>query len=143
MSKFRIHLQRHPFLTFKTQQAAASTPLWALHTGFILRLEPNLAPLLRAKGMVEGGHGANLLSQLLVPWGHPIFSGLAAPQLPLVPRPFCLSPFRTTACLFCRGLLQKYRFGLAEVGEEMFERESSGRQSQGCENGLSGPRNSR
>jgi len=37
------------------------------------------------------------------------------------------------------SLQQKYHFGLAEVGEEMSECESTYRQSQGCENGLPSP----
>ena len=51
--------------------------LWALRARFILRLEQNLAPLLQAKGLIEGGHGANLLSWLLLAWGHSSFSAPA------------------------------------------------------------------
>lgn len=52
--------------------------LWAPRARFILRLEHNLAPLLQAKGMTECGHGANLLSWLLLACGDPSFSALAA-----------------------------------------------------------------
>lgn len=37
------------------------------------------------------------------------------------------------------ALQQKYLFGLADVEKEMSECESTNRQSQGCENGLSPP----
>lgn len=65
---------------------------------------------------------------------------IPAIPIPLVPPPLGSSPLPGRPRSLCRGLLQKYRSGLAEVGEEMSERESTGRQSQDREDGLSQPR---
>lgn len=130
MSKSRIHLQRRP-VWFVSGSSRLQPP--ACRTS----AEKNS----KRRGWWRGPGEIPLLSWVFFLALGDARSRCSTPAIPSppVPPPLGSSPLPGQPRSLRRGLLQKYRSGLAEVGEEMSEHESSSRQSQDHEDGLSRP----